>query len=105
MDAYLYVSDHAEEWGLDWDGLKGMGPLAYVYNHDMPDCHRTSEGPCGCRILRPWQKEPGGESDKGSRALPAIVHGADPAATIRQIQDIMTDRRNYIPDYEAMTVL
>ena len=34
----LYVSDHAEEWGLDWDGLKGMGPLAYVYNHDMPDC-------------------------------------------------------------------
>ena len=55
--------------------------------------------------MRPWQKEPGGESDKGSRALPAIVHGADPAATIRQIQDIMTDRRNYIPDYEAMTVL
>ena len=83
MDAYLYVSDHAEEWGLDWDGLKGMGPLAYVYNHDMPDfgCPAISApsinsvGPCGCRILRPRQKEPGGESDKGSRGLPAIVHG------------------------------
>lgn len=38
MDAYLYVSDYAEEWDLDRDGLKGMEPLAYVYNHDMPDC-------------------------------------------------------------------
>lgn len=38
MDAYLYVSDYAEEWSLDRDNLKEMEPLVYVYNHDMPDC-------------------------------------------------------------------
>ncbi len=38
MDCYLYVSDYAEEWAQDRDDIKEMQPLAYVYNHDMPDC-------------------------------------------------------------------
>ena len=58
MDAYLYVSDHEEEWGLDWDGLKGMGPLAYVYNHDMPDCSEFGcigiELSAAAGLLRIW---------------------------------------------------
>ena len=55
MDAYLYVSDHAEEWGLDWDGLKGMGPLAYAYNHDMPDFGCTGiELSAAAGLLRSW---------------------------------------------------
>lgn len=38
MDSYLYVSDHPEEWAQDREDIKEMQPLAYVYNHDMPDC-------------------------------------------------------------------
>lgn len=38
MDCYLYVSDYTEEWAQDRDDIKEMQPLAYVYNHDMPDC-------------------------------------------------------------------
>nr|WP_296475988.1 hypothetical protein [uncultured Acetatifactor sp.] len=42
---------------------------------------------------------------QGQQGSPCDSPRADPAATIRQLRDIMTDRRNYIPDYEAMTVL
>ena len=38
MDCYLYVSDYTEEWAQDREDIKEMQPLAYVYNHDMPDC-------------------------------------------------------------------
>ncbi len=38
MDAFLYVSDHQEEWEMDRQDLLDGEPLAYVYNHDMPDC-------------------------------------------------------------------
>lgn len=38
MDAYLYVSDYDEEWEQDREDLKENTALAYVYNHDAPDC-------------------------------------------------------------------
>lgn len=38
MDSYLYVSDYAEEWEQDRADLKEHMALAYVYNHDAPDC-------------------------------------------------------------------
>lgn len=38
MDSYLYVSDYPEEWASDRELLKHGETIAYVYNHDMPDC-------------------------------------------------------------------
>ena len=38
MDAYLYVSDYPDEWRQDNMDLENREPIAYVYNHDMPDC-------------------------------------------------------------------
>lgn len=38
MDAFLYVSDHPEEWDADHEDLKNGEALAYVYNYDAPDC-------------------------------------------------------------------
>lgn len=38
LDAYLYVSDVKEEWDVVHDDLKDGNSLAYVVNHDMPDC-------------------------------------------------------------------
>lgn len=40
LDTYLYVSDYDEEWDRDRNDLKNMRALAYVYNHDMPDCSK-----------------------------------------------------------------
>lgn len=47
MDSYLYVSDYREEWERDNEDVKSLEPLAYVYNHDMPDCSEF-----GCVGLR-----------------------------------------------------
>lgn len=38
MDAYLYVSDHREEWKSDMDSLKCGETIAFVVNRDAPDC-------------------------------------------------------------------
>ena len=38
LDSYLFVSNYDEEWEQDRDYLADRSPLAYVYNHDMPDC-------------------------------------------------------------------
>ena len=38
MDSYLFVSKHKEEWDLDNAGIANGEVLAYVYNHDAPDC-------------------------------------------------------------------
>lgn len=38
MDAYLYVSDYKEEWEIDHEDQKEWQQLAYVINHQMPDC-------------------------------------------------------------------
>lgn len=37
MDAYLYVSDHREEWKSDMDSLKCGETIAFVVNRDAPD--------------------------------------------------------------------
>lgn len=37
MDAYLYVSDHKEEWDDDKDDIHYMEPYTYVVNHQDPD--------------------------------------------------------------------
>jgi len=38
LDNYLYVSDYADEWEQDREELVCREPLAYVYNHNAPDC-------------------------------------------------------------------
>lgn len=38
MDSFLFVSDYKEEWEQDIQDIKENMTLAYVYNHDMPDC-------------------------------------------------------------------
>lgn len=38
MESYLFVSDYPEEWEIDRSDIKDGQQLAYVYNHDMPDC-------------------------------------------------------------------
>ena len=58
MDCYLYVSDYPEEWPQDREDLANSEPMAYVYNHDMPDC--SEFGCIGTRrsiaagLLRTW---------------------------------------------------
>lgn len=38
MDSYLYVSNYDEEWERDRNGLEHNEAMAYIYNHDAPDC-------------------------------------------------------------------
>lgn len=38
MDSLLFVSDYPEEWKMDMEDLDNNLALAYVVNHDMPDC-------------------------------------------------------------------
>ena len=38
MDNYLFVSDYPEEWPDDRRLLKEGEAIAYVYNHDVPNC-------------------------------------------------------------------
>ena len=38
MDSFLFVSDYPEEWEDDHRALKEGEAIAYVYNHDAPDC-------------------------------------------------------------------
>ena len=38
MDAYLYVSDHKDEWADDREMLRNNETIAYVINRDMPVC-------------------------------------------------------------------
>lgn len=38
MESYLFVSDYPEEWKRDRRDLKQGQQLAWVYNHDAPDC-------------------------------------------------------------------
>ena len=58
MDSYLYVSDYPEEWEADRELLKNGEALAYVYNHDMPDCsevgHIGIERTVAAGLRRTW---------------------------------------------------
>ncbi len=58
MDSYLYVSDYDEEWERDRSDLDSMSPLAWVYNHDMPDCSEFGsvgiERSVAAGLLRTW---------------------------------------------------
>ncbi|MEG1563821.1 MAG: hypothetical protein RR365_08855 [Bacteroides sp.] len=38
MESYLFVSNYPEEWEMDRADINDGQQLAYVYNHDMPDC-------------------------------------------------------------------
>lgn len=53
----------------------------------------------------PGRKRPITGSTKAVSDFLAIVHEANPAATIEQLRDIISDRQNYIPNYEAIAVL
>ena len=36
LDSYFYVSDHKDEWDMDYDDLSEGYAVVYVYNHDEP---------------------------------------------------------------------
>lgn len=38
LENYLYVNDYKEEWAMDNRDIEAGEVLAYVYNHDMPEC-------------------------------------------------------------------
>ncbi len=38
MDSMLFVSDYPEEWEMDRADIPHQQQVAYVYNHDAPDC-------------------------------------------------------------------
>lgn len=38
MDAFLYVSDHEEEWEMDNEDINDGYTMSYVHNYDMTDC-------------------------------------------------------------------
>ena len=38
LDSFLFVSDYPEEWDRDRTLLKEGEVIAYVYNHDAPEC-------------------------------------------------------------------
>lgn len=38
IDSLLYVSDYPEDWDYDMNDLEDHYVMAYVVNHDMPDC-------------------------------------------------------------------
>lgn len=58
MDAFLYVSDHAEEWDAEREDLKNGETIAYVFNHDMPDCSELGyigiAGTAAAGLRRTW---------------------------------------------------
>lgn len=58
MDAFLYISDHAEEWDAEREDLKNGETIAYVYNHDAPDCSELGyigiEGTIAAGLRRTW---------------------------------------------------
>ena len=36
LDSYFYVSDHKDEWDMDYDDLADGYAMTYVYNNDEP---------------------------------------------------------------------
>lgn len=48
MDAYLFVGDYREDWEIEYEDMKHGIVLAYVYNHDAPDCSEM-----GCISVAP----------------------------------------------------
>lgn len=36
MDSFLYVSDHEEEWEMDFSDVRSGCPLTYTHNYDSP---------------------------------------------------------------------
>ena len=58
MDAFLFVSDYTEDWEIEYANMKDGIVLAYVYNHDAPDCSEMGDisvklTPAG-GLLRVW---------------------------------------------------
>jgi hypothetical protein len=58
MDSFLYVSDYPQEWETDREDLKNGEALAYVYNHDAPDCSEIGyigiAGTIAAGLRRTW---------------------------------------------------
>lgn len=58
MDSMLFVSDYPEEWEMDQDDMKHDQQVAYVYNHDAPDCSEIRaigiEGTPAAGLRRTW---------------------------------------------------
>lgn len=58
LDSCLFVGDHKKEWELDREDLQHNQTIAYVINHDMPDCSEI--GSIGYKLgmaaglLRTW---------------------------------------------------
>ena len=58
MDAFLYVSDHKDEWVADRVDLANKEPYAYVVNWDALDCSEIGvigiEGTIAAGLRRVW---------------------------------------------------
>lgn len=58
MDSYLFVSDYPEEWEEDRADILAGQALAYVFNHNAPDCSEFGaigiEKTPAASILRTW---------------------------------------------------
>ncbi len=58
MDAFLYVSDHKDEWAADRVDLTNKEPYAYVVNWDNLDCSEIGvigiEGTIAAGLRRTW---------------------------------------------------
>lgn len=58
MDSYLFVSDYPEEWEEDRADILAGQVLAYVFNHDAPDCSEFGaigiEKTPAASVLRTW---------------------------------------------------
>lgn len=58
MDSMLFVSDYPEEWEMDRNDMKHQQQVAYVYNHDAPDCSEIGaigyEGTPAAGLRRTW---------------------------------------------------
>lgn len=58
MDSLLFVSDYPEDWVVDRDDMAHNQQVAYVYNHDAPECSEMGAvgiaRTCAAGLRRTW---------------------------------------------------
>lgn len=58
MDSMLFVSDYPEDWVADQDDMEHGQQVAYVYNHDAPECSEMGAigiaPTCAAGLCRTW---------------------------------------------------
>ena len=58
LDSMLFVSDYPEDWVADQDDMEHGQQVAYVYNHDAPECSEMGAigiaPTCAAGLCRTW---------------------------------------------------